>query len=91
MGCPRRYASVSGSVRMVFRIGNQSSLTSHAALSVPINKLGLCVKIAVVDGGTPGAVIDTGRQEITFKKTLKTVPVQLSNRNLIAMTSCHMT
>ena len=82
--------------RMVFRFGNQSTLTSHTALMVPINKQGLCVKIAVVEGGTPflisnallcslGAVIDTGRQEITFQKLQKTVTVHLSSRNLFLL------
>ena len=83
-----------GPTNMTFRFGNNGTVACTKAIFVPISKIWM--KIAVVPSQTPflisnsvfrnlDALVDTGRQQIEFRKLGCTVPVTLSERKLFLL------
>ena len=76
---------------VVFRFGNQGTLSSTHAMVVPVG--GLHLKIAIVPGSTPflvsntliralGAVVDTQRNRLTLPKYQCEIPLELAEKGL---------
>ena len=83
-----------GPTNMTFRFGNNGTVACTKAIFVPISKIWM--KIAVVPSQTPflisnsvfrnlDALVDTGKQQIEFRKLGCTVPVTLSERKLFLL------
>ena len=79
---------------MTFRFGNNGTVACSKAIFVPISKVWM--KIAIVESQTPflisnsvfrnlDAIVDTGKQQIEFRKLGCTVPVRLSERKLFLL------
>ena len=79
---------------MTFRFGNNGTVACSKAIFVPISKVWM--KIAIVQSQTPflisnsvfrnlDAIVDTGKQQIEFRKLGCTVPVRLSERKLFLL------
>ena len=79
---------------MTFRFGNNSTVPCNRMMLVPIDKYWL--KIAIVESQTPfllsnnvcrcfGAVIDTEKEEIFFRKLQCTMPLTLSGKKLCTL------
>ena len=77
-----------------FRFGNSSTVTGKKAVFFPIGTH--WIKVIIVPSNTPfliaksvfrslGAIIDTGRDEIYFRKLDRTIPMTLSNRKLFCI------
>ena len=78
---------------ITFRFGNQGTLDSQHALVIPLNAIGLGLKVAVVPGATPlllsntlvrtlKASIDSAKQVLTSPMFTQPVPLKLSPRGL---------
>ena len=78
---------------ITFRFGNQGTLDSQQALVIPLNSLGLGLKIAIVEGETPlllsntlirtlKASIDTERQVLSSPLLSSDVKLKLSPKGL---------
>ena len=83
-----------GPANMTFRFGNNGTVACSKAIFVPISKIWM--KIAIVQSQTPflisnsvfrnlNAIVDTGNQQIEFRKLGCTVPVRLSERKLFLL------
>lgn len=83
-----------GPVNMIFRFGNNSTVPCHRAIYVPVGCF--WIKIAIVESQTPflisnnvcrslGAVIDTGAQQIEFKRLGCVLPLNLSGKKLFTL------
>ena len=83
-----------GPANMTFRFGNNGTVACSKAIFVPISKVWM--KIAIVQSQTPflisnsvfrnlDAIVDTGKQQIEFRKLGCTVPVRLSERKLFLL------
>ena len=83
-----------GPANMTFRFGNNGTVACSKAIFVPISKVWM--KIAIVESQTPflisnsvfrnlDAIVDTGKQQIEFRKLGCTVPVRLSERKLFLL------
>ena len=79
---------------MTFRFGNNSTVPCRKMMYVPVDKYWL--KIAIVESHTPfllsnnvcrsfGAVIDTEKEEIFFRKLQCTMPLTLSGKKLFTL------
>ena len=78
---------------ITFRFGNQGTLNSQHALVIPLNAIGMGLKVAIVPGATPlllsntlvrtlKASIDSARQVLTSPMFAQPVPLKLSPRGL---------
>lgn len=83
-----------GPANMTFRFGNNGTVACTKAIFVPISKVWM--KIAIVESQTPflisnsvfrnlDAIVDTGKQQVEFRKLGCTVPVRLSERKLFLL------
>lgn len=86
-------------VNIRFRFGNNSTVSCTRSILVPIAPF--WIQIAIVESQTPflisnsvcrslGAVIDTERHEIHFKKLQRTIPLSLSSKKLFLLDFCQL-